>query len=940
MICICISFVLAAHGRKISGVVVEKITGNPIPGVAVLLGEEYLWTVSDQAGRFSINDIQCGEYEMKLSILGFVDYTTKVDLRTKDVENLKVVMLESSLALDEVVVTAQRAKDGLSTSHQLGRDALNHLQMSSMSDISSLLPGGKTINPDLTRDNPFSLREGGTGVANAAFGTAVEVDGVRLNTNSGFDGMSGAGTRNVGVENIESVEVITGVPSAEYGDLNSGLVKIHTRKGRTPAHVVFSVNPRTYQVSASKGIDLQQERGVLNVSGEWARATAQLVSPYESYDRKGLTASYSNTFRKNIRFELGVAGNLGGMNSKDDPDASNGTYEKVKDNVFRANTSVVWMVNRPGITNLKLDASVNYQDKKSHLHLFRSSASARPAVHAEEEGYHLATLLPKGTYFEDAINDSKELDFSASAKYEWNRNWKDSKSRLKAGLQWKANGNVGEGKYYLEPDLAGDGYRPRPYSDYPFMHNLSVYAEERLDFPVGKTRLELMAGIRMENVFIKGTRYDNMSTFSPRLNVKWELGKHFSLCGGWGVTEKLPSFFILYPEQEYRDMSSFPFNTADGTPGYVYYTQPYKMLHNPQLKWQRNSNSELGIELHFGGFSLSLVGFYNMTRNPYLLRYQYEPLSYKIFRKPSKDYEVPEDAQFRYNEETGMIAFAPQGSAAWTDMALEVQDTTFVGNKIQANGTDIHRAGLELVAEFPEIRPIRTRFRLDASYSWSRYVNNDLAQNYQAGRSYLSAGAPLKNRSYQWVGIYAFGGGDRSGVSNGRVLHNLDANLTAITHIPQARIIITCKLEACLVKRSRNLSEYQGKEYAYNVSEKGTEATGGSIYDGNSYTAIRPVAYIDLEGKVHEFTDADAQDEQLKSLILKSSNKYIFAQDGYTPYFSANISITKEVGKHVSLSFFANNFTNSRMASRSLATGIRTIFTPSFYYGLTCRLKF
>jgi hypothetical protein len=55
---------------------------------------------------------------------------------------------------------------------------------------------------------------------------------------------------------------------------------------------------------------------------------------------------------------------------------------------------------------------------------------------------------------------------------------------------------------------------------------------------------------------------------------------------------------------------------------------------------------------------------------------------------------------------------------------------------------------------------------------------------------------------------------------------------------------------------------------------------------------------------------------------------------------SANLSITKEIGDHVSLSFFANNFTNSRPYVKSLATGVGAIFTPAFYYGLTCRLKF
>ena len=68
-------------------------------------------------------------------------------------------------------------------------------------------------------------------------------------------------------------------------------------------------------------------------------------------------------------------------------------------------------------------------------------------------------------------------------------------------------------------------------------------------------------------------------------------------------------------------------------------------------------------------------------------------------------------------------------------------------------------------------------------------------------------------------------------------------------------------------------------------------------------------------------------------------NIYSFDQDGYGFYCSANLSITKEIGKHVSLSFFANNFTNSRPFVTSMATGVGAIFTPAFYYGLTCRIK-
>ena len=236
-------------------------------------------------------------------------------------------------------------------------------------DISALLPGGKTVNPDLTSENAFSLRDGGAANGNAAFGTAVEVDGVRLGNNASFGSMGGADTRNVAVENIESIEVITGVPSAEYGDLNSGMVKINTRKGRTPTNITFSVNPRTYQASVSKGVDLQNDNGVLNLSAEWARAVKKLVSPYMSYDRTGVTLSYSNTFARSLRFEAGLAGNLGGMDSKDDPDAFTGQYEKERDDAFRANTSLTWMLNRSWVTNLKFDASVNFVNNIYRFHI-------------------------------------------------------------------------------------------------------------------------------------------------------------------------------------------------------------------------------------------------------------------------------------------------------------------------------------------------------------------------------------------------------------------------------------------------------------------------------------------------------------------------------------------------------------------------------------------
>ena len=920
-----------AQTWSVSGRIAEAGSDIPVTGAVVRIGKDYLWAVSDAEGGFTFWNVPAGKHEMEVSCLGFVNVVMEIDV-TKDIEGLDIRLKETSLALDEVVVTAQKAKDGLSTSHNLGRDALNHLQLSNMTDVAALLPGGKTINPDLTSENQFSLREGGSNAGNSAFGTAVEVDGVRLGNNASFGDMGGVDTRSVAVENIESIEVITGVPSAEYGDLSSGMVKINTRKGRTPVNLTFSVNPRTYQTSVSKGIDLQEDNGVLNLSAEWARAVKKLISPYESYTRSGLTLSYSNTFAKVLRFEAGFTGNIGGMDSKDDPDAFTGEYEKERDNVFRGNTSLTWLLNKSWVTNLKLDASVNFNDNLYHYHKYESYGSSQPAVHAEQEGYFLAERLPL-TYFSDQIIDSKELDFAASLKYNWHKRWDDMKSSLKAGVQWKANGNVGEGEYYKDPSLAANGYRPRPYSQYPFMHNLSVYAEEHLTMPVASTKLEVTAGLRLENVFIKNSLYNKKTTLSPRFNAKWQLSDGLSIRGGWGITEKLPSYHVLYPKQEYRDIQTYGFSHGDKA-SYIYYTQPYTVTYNPDLHWQRNSNSEVGIDAAFADMKVSLVGFYNVTKGTYNFLNVYEPYSYDILQRP-EGFVMPDNPQIKVDSQTGMMYVRGSQDEYWTPMDVKVTDRTYAKSTKQNNGADVKRAGAELVVEFPEIKPLKTTFRLDAAYTYTKYLNEQLSAYYQKGWSHTT----LADRSYQYLGIYANGGNDDS-VTNGKITHNLDANLTAITHIPQARIIITCRLEATLLRRSRNLSQYNGAEYAFTVSETDNNPTGGNIYDGKSYTAIYPVSYMDLDGNVHPFTAAQAADPDFANLILKSDNIYTFAQDGYGMYMSANLSITKEIGDHVSLSFFANNFTNSRPYVKSMATGVGAIFTPVFYYGLTCRLKF
>jgi len=909
----------AAPGLRISGKVLEAGTDLPVPGAIVRLDNDYVWAVTTEDGSFSLEGVQRGTYTLEASCLGYVSYIKEIKIKS-DLTGLVIKLSESSLALSEVVVTAETSKDNLNTTQKIGRTALDHLQMTSMDGIGALLPGGKTINPDLTQNNALSLRAAGSDAGNAAFSTAVEVNGVRMGDNANFGAMAGIGTRSISVENIESVEVITGVPSAEYGDLGSGMVRVTTKKGRTPLNIVLAVNPRTYEASVSKGFDLG--KGVMNLGVEWANATSKLTSPYTSYTRRGFTVDYTRTFAKVLRLEAGINGNIGGMNSKSDPDAFSNAYSKVNDNLLTPHLKLVWLLNRSWITNLTLEGSIYYHDTHSLDHAYNSNASVLPAVHATEKGYWVADALPT-TYYSDQITDSKELDYSASLKYHWLKHFGATKSILKAGVQWKADGNVGRGEWYEDPRLAANGYRSRPYSDYPYMHTLSAFIEENATIPIGSTKLNLMAGLRYENVFINGSPYNGLNILSPRFNLKWDLSKYVSVRGGWGVAGKLPSFYILYPKQEYRDIRTIDFTHGDSAT-YIYYTQPYKMEYNPDLRWQRSQNAEVGVDVSAGGFKMGLVGFYNITKDPYEMGTVYTPFSYNVYQVPS-GYSMMSAPHYVLDHQTGQVFFM-DADGLYLPAELKVTDRTFAAARRQENGADIHRYGVEVTMDFPEIKPIKTTFRFDAAWNHTEYTSAISSNLYRDGWSHST----LPGRSYEYVAIYKGG----TSVYNGRRTDNVDANLTAITHIPQAKLILTIRLEAALLRNSQYTSDK-----AFTVGESGYTPTGGNIYDGNSYTAVYPESYMDLDGNVHPWTQESAQDPALQRLIIRSGNIYTFAADGYNPYFFANISITKEIGKHLSFSFFANNVSNARPVVTSRATGVSAIFTPSFYYGLRCRIK-
>ena len=137
----------AAEPIRVHGKVTEDKNGVPIPGAVIKLDDNYLWAVTDINGVFTFDKVEPGSYQIEVSCLGYVTVTQPLSVVKPipsgglDYTNLNIVLNVNSLALNEVVVTASTSKDNINTTQSIGRNALDHLQLSNMSNISALLPG-------------------------------------------------------------------------------------------------------------------------------------------------------------------------------------------------------------------------------------------------------------------------------------------------------------------------------------------------------------------------------------------------------------------------------------------------------------------------------------------------------------------------------------------------------------------------------------------------------------------------------------------------------------------------------------------------------------------------------------------------------------------------------------------------------------------------------
>ena len=938
-----------AQQVTIAGRVADEETQKPIEFASILMKENGLWAITGADGSFRIKNIPTGKVVLTIQCLGYATRQIALDIN-KDIPRLRINLKQENLKLDEVTVTAKRKDNESTTSYTIDRAALDQQQLLNVSDIATLLPGGKTVNATLMSDNRMALRSGSQEKGNASFGTAIEVDGMRLDNNAAAGETAGASTRTISASNIESIEVVTGIPSVEYGDLSNGVVKVNTRKGKSPFIVEGKLNQHTQQIALNKGFDLGRHDGVLNISFEHARSFSNAASPHTAYQRNILSLHYMNIFMREttpLTLNMGLTGNIGGYNAEADPDNELDDYSKSRDNNLRAHFELNWLLNKKWITNLSLRGSLSTADRKSEDYTHTNSATTLANLHALKEGYFMATnydsnpnapiiLGPTGYWHVKQFHDSKPINGSLRLKADWTRRFNKVMSRLMLGAEYTGSRNNGRGTYYADLRYAPT-WRKYRYDDLPALNNIALYAEENISIPTSKlSTLEITAGLRDDITIISGSEYGTVSSLSPRFNGRYTFWKNrrkrvvseLVLHAGWGKSVKLPSFQVLYPSPSYYDIEVFRSpSTADNTTVSAWYTRPSKALYNPDLKWQHTNQTDIGIEMNIKGSRVSLSAFHHRTYNPYLATTEYTPFSY--YYTPVSALEgltIPTDGRtYAINPSTGIVSVSSaDGSSA---VVPNNERRFYQSNTRYVNASPLDRYGLEWMIDFKQFKALNTSLRFDGNYYYYKSEDETLfASMHNSNTKMTGTGEP-----YQYIGWYRGTNGTstaQTSIANGAISKTLNLNTTITTHIPKIRLIMALRIESTLYSYRKNLSNFEG-----------------DVYPEYYTTWDDPNTMIPFAEKFQWAKDNDATlYNDLQNLVVHPNNAYVMNANRISAYFSANLSVTKEIGDHVSVSFYANNFFNNMKTVHSSQTDLDTSlfsssYIPSYYYGLSLRLK-
>ena len=246
------AFVQVANAQSvnITGVITEKSTGLPLPGVSISIKGSAGGTQSNNEGKFSLAT-KSGD----VLRITFIGYTTREIAVKPDQTTLDVALEETQNSLNEVVVTAlnitrEKKSLGYAVQELKSKDIAEAKETNLVNALSGKVAGVQVTNSQGDMGSSRIIIRGETSISGNNQPLFI-IDGVPVDNTQN---LGNAGSRDfantisdINSEDIESMSVLKGPNAAAlYGSrAAAGVVLITTKKGKGSKGLGITINSNT-----------------------------------------------------------------------------------------------------------------------------------------------------------------------------------------------------------------------------------------------------------------------------------------------------------------------------------------------------------------------------------------------------------------------------------------------------------------------------------------------------------------------------------------------------------------------------------------------------------------------------------------------------------------------------------------------------------------------
>jgi len=202
---------------KITGVVLDQGTGEPLPGANVLILGTTLGAATDIDGNYFILNVPPGLYSLQAKMIGYKTLNqTDVQVSVDKTTEVNFSIEQTTIEGEEVTIVAERPV--------IEKDLTASQVVINAEDLKQSWVSG--INEAMSQETGVLIRDGWMSARGGAFvDMNYMVDGTSLNS-----GVVGDNYTGINKTSVQELRVLTGAFNAEYGHALSGIVDVVTKE--------------------------------------------------------------------------------------------------------------------------------------------------------------------------------------------------------------------------------------------------------------------------------------------------------------------------------------------------------------------------------------------------------------------------------------------------------------------------------------------------------------------------------------------------------------------------------------------------------------------------------------------------------------------------------------------------------------------------------------